>query len=184
MNKLLLCFLLTACCGTTSAASQSDPAFDKALARYAQSSARDLMSNLIEQHASGTSWKIILGQNLPKSLDDRCGYREKLNLPEDGFIQMRDAVMPVAGDRMEKAFSPALSRPGARLALVEVRPLLYAGARQALVVTSVIPSKPGDRPFGLLYQLDSGGRMSLCDVTEGSTPEKGILYNISKELNR
>ena len=142
------------------------------------------MSGLIAQHADGTSWKIILGQNLPKLIDDRCGYREKLNLPADGFIQMRDAIMPVAGERFNKAFSPMLSRPGAQLALVEVRPLQYGGARQALVVTKVIPARSGDTPIGLLYQLDEGGRMSLCDVVDGSDPDSGILTAISKELGR
>ena len=92
--------------------------------------------------------------------------------------------MPVAGERFNKAFSPMLSRPGAQLALVEVRPLQYGGARQALVVTKVIPARSGDTTIGLLYQLDEGGRMSLCDVVDGSNPDNGILTSISKELGR
>lgn len=165
-------------------AATANPDFDKAVSRYAQSSARDLMNTLITQHAAGTSWKIILGQNLPKMVDDRCGYREKLNLPEDGFTQMRDAVSTVAGERFDKAFSSQLSRPGAKLGLVSVKPLKYAGADQALVIMRVLPAKPGDANISLLYQLDEGGRMSLCDLVAGDSPDLGILTTISKELER
>ena len=184
MRKILISLVISAFCGSAFAANKPDADFNKALTRYAQSSARDMMAGLIAQRADGSSWKIILGQNLPKLIDDRCGYREKLNLPEDGFTQMRDAVMPVAGERFDKAFSPMLSRPNAQLALVEVRPLNYGGARQALVVTKVIPAKPGDTTMGLIYQLDDGGRMSLCDVVNGTNPDQGILMGISKELGR
>jgi hypothetical protein len=165
-------------------ATPSDPAFDKARIRYAQSSARDLMSNLVAQRASGTSWKLVLGQTLPKQIDDRCGYREKLNLPEDGFNEMRDAVIPVLGARLDTNFSPLLSRPSARLALVDVRPLKSSGVDQVMVVTRVEPAKPGDITLGFLYQLDQGGRMALCDVIAGSKPDQGMLYNLGRELDR
>lgn len=184
VKKILILMAISAFCGSSYAANRPDADFDKALTRYAQSSAREMMTGLISQYGDGTSWKIILGQNLPKLIDDRCGYREKLSLPNEGFMQMRDAIMPVAGERFNKAFSTMLSRPGAKLDLVNIKPLEYNGARQALVVTRVIPAKPGDTPIGLLYQLDGGGRMSLCDVTNGSSVDKGILSSLAKDLGR
>lgn len=184
MRKLLISVVISAFCGCATASAQSNADFDKALTRYAQSSARDMVATLAAQRLDGVSWKIILSQNLPKLIDDRCGYRERLNLPVDGFGQMRDAIIPVAGERINKAFSSMLSRPRAKLDLVEIKPIDSGGARQALVVTKVLPSKPGDQNIGLLYQLDEGGRMSLCDVIEGSSSDKGILSLLAKDLGR
>mgnify|MGYP003466380278 CR=1 FL=1 len=185
MRKILIGLTLSFLCGSAVAGPSSDSEdFQKALKRYAQSSARELMASLIEEHQRGTSWKLILNQNLPKLIDDRCGYKDKINLPDDGFDQMKSSVARVAGERFEKAFSSQLSRPGAKLVLVEVKPVKYGNLDQAIVTTRVSPAKPGDILISLLYQLDDGGHMSLCDVGTGNSPESGILENIGKELQR
>lgn len=185
MRKILLGLTLSFLCGSVIAGpSSNDEDFQKALKRYAQSSARELMASLIEQHQKGTSWKLILSQNLPKLIDDRCGYKDKINLPDEGFEQMRNSVIKVAGERFDKAFSNQLARPGAKLALVEVKPIKYGDLDQAIVTTRVSPARPGDILISLLYQLDDGGHMSLCDVGTGNSPESGILAVIGKELER
>jgi hypothetical protein len=183
MRKILLGLTLLSLCGSVIAGPSSDSEdFQTALKRYAQSSARELMTSLIEERQGGASWKLILSHNLPKKIDDRCGYKDKINLPDEGFEQMKASVVRVAGERFEKAFSSQLSRPGAKLALVEVKPVKYGNLDQAIVTTRVNPAKPGDILISLLYQLDGDGHMSLCDIGTGNSPESGILENIGKEL--
>jgi hypothetical protein len=185
MRKILLGISLSFLCGLAVAGpAHEDQDFQKAIKRYAQSSARELMGGLIEQHQSGTSWRLILSQNLPKQIDDRCGYKDKINLPDEGFEQMRNAVSKVAGERFDKAFSGQLSRPSAKLGLVEVKAIKYQSLDQAIVTMRVNPAKTGDILISLLYQLDEGGRMSLCDVGTGNSPESGILAVIGRELER
>ncbi|MBI6883030.1 hypothetical protein [Pseudomonas putida] len=182
MNKILICLGLSIVASCAYAKPSDDNDFEQAVARHAQSSARDLMTNLIGQHSSGSSWKMILSKSAPKLIDDRCGYKEKMNLPEDGFIEMRDAVAQVVGERLDKAFSEILSRPNSRLDLKEVKPIRVSGVNQAMVVLNVTPAKPGDNSITLIYQLNDGGRMSLCDISTGATVEQGILSEIYKEL--
>jgi hypothetical protein len=167
---------------TLSMANQPSDDFTSALKRYGQSMARETLASLIEQRGNGHSWKTILGEKLPKELDDRCGYRDLVGLPEKGFSEMRNAVLPVAGDRIVRAFSEKLARPSAKLNLNQVSIVKGLTGDQTLVVLDVQPKNPGDRSIGLLFQLNNGGRMSLCDVIDGSKPNEGILYNIGREL--
>lgn len=142
------------------------------------------MGELIAKNANGTSWKIIFRQDVPNLIDDRCGYREQINLPREGFAQMRSAVVEVAGQRIEKALSNQMNRSTGKIELVEVKSFKAGSADRAIVIMKVVPSKSSDKPFGLLYQHSGEGNMALCDVIDGTRPEDGILFNIGKELDR
>lgn len=157
--------------------------FEKATERHAQTSARELLVHMTEHREKGISWKSILTTKLPKEIDDSCGYQELVNLPEDGFDGMKTEVAKVAGKRFDKEFNAELSRPGASVDLVSVSSIKLNSGDHALVVLRVIPAQATDKNISLLYQLNSEGRMSLCDVIPGQKVSDGILRMIGKELN-
>lgn len=157
--------------------------FEKATERHAQTSARDLLVQMSQFREKGTSWKTILTTKLPDQIDDTCGYQELVNLPEDGFEVMRKEVAKVAGNRFDKEFQAQLSRPGAAVDLVKVTSIKLSSGDHALVQLRVIPAQPEDKNISLLYQLNSEGRMSLCDVIPGQKVNEGIIYKLGKELN-
>ena len=168
----------------TSPASTPQDDFSRALERYAKSTAHSTMNSLISKNSNGTSWKILLDEEIPNLIDNRCGYRELINLPEDGFLEMRNAVADVTGDRLAKAFSSMLSRPSGRIELVTVKAYKSGSTDRAIVVMKVTPPRTSDKHFGLVYQHSGEGNMSLCDVVIGDKIEDGVLYVIGKQLNR
>lgn len=163
------------------AAHSSD--FEKATQRHAQTAARDLLVQMQQHREKGVSWKNILTTKLPEQIDDSCGYQELINLPEDGFEVMKTEVAKVAGNRFEKEFSTELSRSGATVDLVRVSSVKLSSGDHALVVLRVIPAQPADKNISLLYQLNSEGRMSLCDVIPGEKVEDGVIRKLGKDLN-
>ncbi|MNR04552.1 hypothetical protein D3C85_1205240 [compost metagenome] len=157
--------------------------FEKATERHAQTAARDLLVQMSQHREKGISWKTILTTKLPEQIDDSCGYQELINLPEDGFEGMKAEVAKVAGNRFDKEFNTELSRPGASVDLVRVSSIKLSSGDHALVVLRVIPAQATDKNISLLYQLNSEGRMSLCDVIPGQKVDEGIIRKLGKELN-
>jgi hypothetical protein len=157
--------------------------FSKAVEQHAKTAARDLISELVELRGKGIAWKQILSDNLPKQLDDRCGYRELINLPENGFDEMRTDVAKTVGSRLVVAFQDVLSRPGSKVDLVSVKNIKLSTGDHSLVTLRVIPAQSTDKNLSLLYQLNSEGTMSLCDVIPGTLVADGILNRLGKELN-
>jgi hypothetical protein len=178
MKKLIL---VSALIFMSSSAFSDD--FSKAVEQHAKTSARDLISELVESRAKGVTWKQILSDNLPKQLDDRCGYRELINLPENGFDEMRAEVAKTVGSRLVGSFQGLLSRPGSKVDLVSVKNLKLNTGDHSLVTLRVIPAQATDKNLSLLYQLNSEGTMSLCDIIPGDAVADGILSRLGKELN-
>jgi len=157
--------------------------FSKAIEQHAKTSARDLISEMVDLRGKGITWKQILSDDLPKRLDDRCGYRELINLPEDGFDEMRGEVAKTAGARLSNEFLGLLSRPGSKVDLVRVSTLKLNGSDHSMVTLRVIPAQAKDKNISLLYQLNSEGTMSLCDIAPGTSAVDGILNRLGRELN-
>jgi hypothetical protein len=178
MNKLIL---VSALIFMSSSAYCDD--FSNAVEQHAKTSARDLISGFVDSRSKGVTWKQILSDKLPKQLDDRCGYRELINLPENGFDEMRTEVASTVGSRLVASFQDILSRPGSKVDLVSVKNLKLTTGDHSLVTLRVIPAQATDKNLSLLYQLNSEGTMSLCDIIPGDAVADGILSRLGKELN-
>lgn len=157
--------------------------FSVAIEQHAKTTARDLISEMVDSRGKGVTWKQILSDSLPKHLDDRCGYRELINLPENGFDEMRTEVAKTVGSRLANDFQGQLSRPGSKVDLVRVSSLKLNGGDHSLVTLRVIPAKSTDKHISLLYQLNNEGTMSLCDIIPGDSVADGVLSRLGKELN-
>lgn len=160
----------------------ADQAFEKALQKHAQSTAREFTSSMVEQRAKGYSWKVILGSQIPEKLSDSCGYRERISLPERNFAAMKQQVAPVVGERLAKTYQNVLGKPNAHLALVTVKSMQRNSGNYAIVVLKTVPGTPKDPFFSLIYQLDGNGQMDLCDISTTDQISGGILEGLGREL--
>jgi len=177
MFKYILMFLMV-----FSSMVFADKGFDEAIKQHAQSTARGFMDSLVEQRVKGYSWKAILGSQIPNKLSDSCGYRERVALPDRNFDAMKKQVAPVVGDRLVKVYQDTLDKPNAHLALVTVKTSQQNSGNYALVVLKTVPGTPKDPFLSLLYQLDTDGEMTLCDISTTDQMNGGILESLGKEL--
>lgn len=160
----------------------ADKGFDEAIKQHAQSTARDFMDSLVEQRVKGYSWKAILSSQIPDKLSDSCGYRERLSLPERNFTAKKKQVLPMVGERLVSAYQDTLSKPNAHLTLVTVKSSQQSSGNYALVVLKTVPGSPKDPFLSLLYQLDTDGEMTLCDINTTDQMTGGILESLGREL--
>lgn len=159
-----------------------DPAFDNAVRQQAQGSARELMTKLVEQRSKGYSWRMILGNQVPDMLDDVCGYRERVGLPDRSFKQMKKQVVPVVGDKLAERYDSMLSKPSAQLGLVAVKNAQLNSGDYAVVVLKTLNASKTDPYFSLVYQLNGSGRLSLCDISKTDDMRGGLLEEIGDKL--
>ncbi len=157
--------------------------YEKALTRHAQSSAREIVSQWIEQRSSGMTWNYILREKVPQALDSQCGYRSLVGLADTGFARARQETEEFVGQRLESTFGPLLSRPNAQLFLMRSKPMLSQYGDQAMVTLGVKPQRPKDATLTLILQLSGNGEMVLCDLASSDNPQKGVLYQLGIDLN-
>ncbi|MBD8681969.1 hypothetical protein [Pseudomonas sp. CFBP 13719] len=165
------------------ALANADPAFDNAVRQHAQGSAREFMSKLVDQRSKGYSWKMILNTQVPGMLEDGCGYRERVGLPDRSFKEMKQQVVPVVGSQLVERYESLLSKPSARLGLVTVKSAQDNSGDYAVVVLKTLSSSKSDPYFSLIYQLNDNGRMSLCDISKTDDMTGGLLEEIGSKLN-
>ncbi len=181
MKKSVTALFLAGFISSFTATASSE--YETALNRHAQSTAREVIGSWIEQRAAGRSWGYMLRLDVPKAFDNQCGYRALVGLPEVGFAGARQETEPVVGKRLESLFGELLSRPGARLQLLNTKALPNSYADQAMVSLKVTPAKANDPTLTLLMQLSGDGEMVLCDIATAARPDTGVLYKLGKDLN-
>lgn len=161
----------------------ADASFDNAVRQHAQGAARDFMSKLVDQRSKGYSWKMILSTQVPDMLEDGCGYRERVGLPDRSFKEMKQQVQPVVGEQLVARYESILSKPSARLGLVSVKNAQMNSGDYAVVALKTLSSSKSDPYFSLIYQLNGNGRMSLCDISKTDDMTGGMLEEIGRKLN-
>lgn len=161
----------------------ADAGFDSAVRQQAQGAARELVSNLVDQRSKGYSWKLILSTQLPAMIDDGCGYRERIGLPDRAFAEMKKQVMPTLGEQLANTYESLLSRPSARLGLVSVKNAQLSSGDYAIVSLKPLSASKNDPYFSLIYQLNGTGRMSLCDISTTDDMKGGLLDELGRVLN-
>lgn len=181
MKKTVLSGILAVFLSSHVVAATAD--YEKALTRHAQSSAREIIGQWIDQRNSGMTWNYILREKVPEIIDSQCGYRNLVGIADIGFERARKETEDYVGQRLERVFGPLLSRPNAQLYLAGSKPMLSQHADQAMVTLGIKPQRPNDATLTLILQLSGSGEMVLCDLSSAPLPEKGILYQLGIDLN-